>query len=165
MLDNRQMALPREIEGRWQTGVVLKRDVLSTVERGRFLTDGSAVEAVLRRIDQVPWWSFVLARHLFGREHRALAAAGALGVAPPGAFSSPSLAASVGEGVVAASPEPGVVLVAVVEVEVVWTEARYVKKMKGDAPGRVSVARGRTMMVTVDQARLDRLFERAPPVL
>jgi AMP-binding enzyme len=83
MLDNRPMALPREIEGRWQTGVVLKRDVLSTVERGRFLTDSGPVEAVLRRIDEVPWWSFVLARHLFGRERRALAAAGALGVAPP----------------------------------------------------------------------------------
>jgi serine/threonine protein kinase len=69
------MELPREIEGRWQTGVVLKRDVLSSVERGRFLTDGGAVEAVLRRIDEVPWWSFVLARHLFGRERRALAAA------------------------------------------------------------------------------------------
>jgi hypothetical protein len=77
------MALPREIEGRWQTGVVLKRDVLSTVERGRFLTGGGTVEAVLRRIDEVPWWSFVLARHLFGRERRALAAATALGVAPP----------------------------------------------------------------------------------
>jgi len=80
------MPLPHEIKGRWQTGVVLKRDVLSSVERGRFLTDGGEVEAVLRRIDEVPWWSFVLARHLFGRERRALAAAGALGVAPPLCF-------------------------------------------------------------------------------
>jgi hypothetical protein len=80
------MPIPREIEGRWQTGVVLKRDVLSTVERGRFRADGREVEAVLRRIDAVPWWSFLLARHLFGRERRALAAAAALGVAPPLCF-------------------------------------------------------------------------------
>lgn len=79
MLDTVRMALPSEIEGRWTTGIVLKRDVLSTVERGRF----GDVEAVLRRIDQVPWWSFPLALHLFVREQRALAAAGALdGVAP-----------------------------------------------------------------------------------
>jgi hypothetical protein len=77
------MSLPREIEGRWQTRVVLKRDILSTVERGRFRTDAGEVEAVLRRIDEVPWWSFVVAHHLFGRERRTLAAAGALGVAPP----------------------------------------------------------------------------------
>ena len=68
------MPLPREIEGRWQTGVVLKRDVLSTVERGRFRTETGEVEAVLRRIDEVPWWSFVVAHHLFSRERRALAA-------------------------------------------------------------------------------------------
>jgi hypothetical protein len=30
----------------------------------------------------VPWWSYPLARHLFGRERRALAAAGSLGIAP-----------------------------------------------------------------------------------
>jgi hypothetical protein len=77
------MSLPGEIEGRWQTRVVLKRDVLSTVERGRFRTDAGEVEAVLRRIDEVPWWSLPLARHLFGRERRALTAAGPLGVAPP----------------------------------------------------------------------------------
>src|SRR5262249_55993601 len=29
------MGLPREIEERWTSGVVLKRDLLSTVERGR----------------------------------------------------------------------------------------------------------------------------------
>ena len=80
------MPLPREIKGRWQTDVVLKRDVLSTVERGRFRTDGGEVAAVLRRIDEVPWWSLPLARHLFGRERRALTAAGALGVAPPLCF-------------------------------------------------------------------------------
>jgi hypothetical protein len=80
------MPLPREIEGRWRTGVVLKRDMLSTIERGRFRADGGEVEAVLRRIDEVPWWSFPLARHLFGREQAALAAAAALGVAPPLCF-------------------------------------------------------------------------------
>ncbi len=77
------MALPDEIVGRWVSGVVLKRDLFSTVERGRFATPTGDVEAVLRRIDEVPWWSFGLARHLFARERRALARAGKLGVAPP----------------------------------------------------------------------------------
>jgi hypothetical protein len=77
------MGLPREIEERWTSGVVLKRDLLSTVERGRFGTRAGDVEAVLRRIDEVPWWSFGVARHLFARERRALAIAGELGIAPP----------------------------------------------------------------------------------
>src|SRR5499427_118860 len=77
------MSLPRDIEGRWTNGVVLKRDLFSTVERGRFGTRAGEVEAVLRRIDEVPWWSFGLARHLFARERRALAIAGELGIAPP----------------------------------------------------------------------------------
>src|SRR5215468_6266622 len=77
------MSLPREIEGRWTDGVVLKRDLFSTVERGRFGTRAGEVDAVLRRIDEVPWWSFGVARHLFGRERRALAIAGKLGIAPP----------------------------------------------------------------------------------
>ncbi len=77
------MAVPSEIEGRWTGRVVLKRDLFSTVERGRFITAAGEVDAVLRRIDEVPWWSFALARHLFARERRALAAAGRLGVAPP----------------------------------------------------------------------------------
>ncbi len=38
---------------------------------------------MLRRIDEVPWWSFGVARHLFARERRALAIAGELGIAPP----------------------------------------------------------------------------------
>src|SRR2546430_17461975 len=82
------MSLRREIEGRWTNGVVLKRDLFSTVERGRFGTRAGEVEAVLRRIDEVPWWSFGLARHLFGRERRALALAGKLGIAPPLLFAS-----------------------------------------------------------------------------
>jgi len=42
---------------------------------------------VLRRLDQVPWWSRPLAVVLFRRERRALAVAGTLGVAPPLLFS------------------------------------------------------------------------------
>jgi hypothetical protein len=76
------MSLPSDIGRHWTSGVVLKRDPLSTVERGRFQTSAGEVEAVLRRIDEVPWWSFGLARHLFARERRALAVAGELGIAP-----------------------------------------------------------------------------------
>ena len=74
---------PDELGGRWHSGTVLKRDVFSTIERGRFRTDDGEVDAVLRRIDGVPWWSRVLARELFRRERRALAVAGQLGIAPP----------------------------------------------------------------------------------
>src|SRR5712692_3265741 len=73
---------PRELEGRWSSRLVLKRDPFSTVERGRFITPAGEVEAVLRRIDEVPWWSFALARHLLARERSALGVAGQLGVAP-----------------------------------------------------------------------------------
>src|SRR5436190_13224750 len=69
----------REIEGRWTSRLVLKRDSFSTVERGRFSTPAGEVEAVLRRIDQVPWWTFPIAHHLFLRERRALEIAGRLG--------------------------------------------------------------------------------------
>ncbi len=72
-----------ELGGRWRDGVVLKRDVFSTIERGRFRTDTGEVDAVLRRLDQVPWWSRGLAIMLFRRERRALAIAGKLGIAPP----------------------------------------------------------------------------------
>jgi hypothetical protein len=78
---------PEEVRGRWRTDVVLKRDVFSTVERGRFRADAGEVDAVLRRLDQVPWWSRPLAVVLFRRERRALAVAGTLGVAPPLLFS------------------------------------------------------------------------------
>jgi predicted Ser/Thr protein kinase len=73
---------PSEIEGRWASDVVLKRDLLSSVERGRFRTAAGEVAAVLRRIDEVPWWSFALARHLLARERHALAFANELGIAP-----------------------------------------------------------------------------------
>jgi AMP-binding enzyme C-terminal domain len=67
---------------RWNEGVLLKRDVFSTVERGRFRGDAGEVDAVLRRLDEVPWWSFIPARHLFARERKALALAKGLNVGP-----------------------------------------------------------------------------------
>jgi serine/threonine protein kinase len=80
------MSLPREdaavLAARWTEGVLLKRDVFSTIERGRFRSDAGDVDAVLRRLDQVPWWSYIPARHLFGRERRALALARDLHVGP-----------------------------------------------------------------------------------
>ncbi len=81
---------PDELGERWRSGVVLKRDVFSTIERGRFRTDTGEADAVLRRIDQVPWWSRVLAHELFRRERRALAVAGKLGIAPPLLFAGKS---------------------------------------------------------------------------
>ena len=75
--------VPDELGGRWHSGVVLKRDVFSTIERGRFRTGNGDVDAVLRRLDGVPWWSRPVAAALFRRERRALAIAGPLGVAPP----------------------------------------------------------------------------------
>jgi len=80
------MALPGDdaafLSARWTEGVLLKRDVFSTVERGRFRSDTGEVDAVLRRIDQVPLWSYLLARHLFAREASALALARDLDVGP-----------------------------------------------------------------------------------
>jgi hypothetical protein len=80
------MSLPKDdaalLSAQWTEGVLLKRDVFSTVERGRFRSDAGEVDAVLRRLDQVPWWSYIPARHLFGREHRALALARDLDVGP-----------------------------------------------------------------------------------
>ncbi|WP_426608544.1 serine/threonine protein kinase [Bradyrhizobium sp. McL0616] len=80
------MNLPKDdaavLSARWTEGVLLKRDVFSTVERGRFRGENGEVDAVLRRLDEVPWWSFVLARHLFAREKHALALAKGLNVGP-----------------------------------------------------------------------------------
>ncbi len=70
------------LDGRWRGEVVLKRDVFSTIERGHFSSEDGDVEAVLRRIDGVPWWSKALAHLLFRRERRALARAASLDVAP-----------------------------------------------------------------------------------
>jgi hypothetical protein len=80
------MSLPKDdaaiLSARWREGVLLKRDVFSTVERGRFRDEAGEVDAVLRRLDQVPVWSYPLARHLFARERRALALARDLDVGP-----------------------------------------------------------------------------------
>ena len=80
------MSLPKEdaavLSARWTEGVLLKRDVFSTVERGRFRGETDERDAVLRRLDQVPWWSFLLARHLFARERKALTRASGLEVGP-----------------------------------------------------------------------------------
>jgi hypothetical protein len=80
------MSLPKDdaavLSVRWTEGVLLKRDVFSSVERGRFRSDNGEVDAVLRRLDQVPWWSFIPASHLFARERRALAKARGLHVGP-----------------------------------------------------------------------------------
>jgi predicted Ser/Thr protein kinase len=81
------MSLPRDdaeiLSAQWTEGVLLKRDVFSSVERGRFRGANGEVDAILRRIDQVPWWSYLPARHLFRREQRALAVVRDLNVAPP----------------------------------------------------------------------------------
>jgi hypothetical protein len=74
---------PAELAGRWRGSVVLKRDVFSTIERGRFRTEEGEIDAVLRRLDGVPWWSRPLAYLLFWRERNTLADAGKLGIAPP----------------------------------------------------------------------------------
>ena len=79
------------ITGRWQSGHVLKRDVFSTVERGRFTTPTGDVDAIVRHLDEVPWWSWPLARFLLARERRALERVNQLGIAPPLLFSSKSL--------------------------------------------------------------------------
>ena len=52
------MTLPKDdaaiLSTRWAEGVLLKRDVFSSVERGRFRDETGDADAVLRRIDQVP---------------------------------------------------------------------------------------------------------------
>jgi predicted Ser/Thr protein kinase len=74
---------PEELGSRWQSRTVLKTDIFSTIERGRFRTEQGEVDAVLRHLDAVPWWSRPIAKELFQRERRALDVAGALEVAPP----------------------------------------------------------------------------------
>src|SRR5581483_10374458 len=76
MLETLIAEIPAELGRRWRAGVVLKRDVFSTIERGHYRTDTGEVDAVL-------WWSRPLAYKLFKRERKALAIAGPLGVAPP----------------------------------------------------------------------------------
>ena len=84
------MTLPASLNDRWRSTLVLKRDVFSTVERGRFATPAGETDAVLRRLDQIPWWTRPIARHLFERERRALAAADSLGVGPQLLFAEDS---------------------------------------------------------------------------
>ena len=67
----------------WHSALVLKADLFSTVERGRFSGPHGEVDAVRRRIDDVPWWTRPIARHLLARERRALMIAGSAGIAPP----------------------------------------------------------------------------------
>jgi predicted Ser/Thr protein kinase len=71
-----------ELGTRWRSGTVLKRDVFSTIERGAFRADDHEEEAILRRIDQVPWWSRIIAKRFLAREGRALKIVGPLGIAP-----------------------------------------------------------------------------------
>jgi hypothetical protein len=80
------MKLPEDdaalLAARWREGVLLKRDVFSIVERGRFRSDDGEVDGVLRRLDEVPRWSWGLALHLFSRERRALDQARDLNIGP-----------------------------------------------------------------------------------
>src|SRR3954468_3635932 len=73
---------PDELGERWHRSVVLKRDIFSIVERGTFRGPDGELDAVARRIDRVPWWTFAFARNFLGREARALAIVGPLGIAP-----------------------------------------------------------------------------------
>lgn len=74
--------LPKEAAGYFRSEVILKQDVFSTVERGFYTAPHGEIEAVMRRIDLVPWWSYGIARHFLKREARALAIAGRLKIAP-----------------------------------------------------------------------------------
>jgi hypothetical protein len=60
-------APPAELGERWHRTVVLKRDIFSMVERGTYRGPDGDVDAVARRIDQVPWWTFVFARNFLAR--------------------------------------------------------------------------------------------------
>jgi hypothetical protein len=75
-------AAPAELGERWHRTVVLKRDIFSIVERGTYCGPDGDTDAVVRRIDQVPWWTFVFARNFLAREERALTIVGPLGIAP-----------------------------------------------------------------------------------
>src|ERR1700686_5136163 len=80
------MSLPQDdaavLSARWTEGVLLKRDVFSTFERGRFRQVDGEVDAVLRRLYSGPWWASLPARLRFGRGDPALALANGLEVAP-----------------------------------------------------------------------------------
>lgn len=80
-MDAQYNRIGEPVEG-WRSTMLLKRDVFSTVERGRFQAPGGEVDAVMRRIDEVPWWAWPIASLFLRREARALMIAGRLGVGP-----------------------------------------------------------------------------------
>jgi len=80
-MDAQYPKIGEPLEG-WRSTLLLKRDVFSTVERGRFRAPGGEVDAVMRRIDAVPWWTRAIAGAFLRREARALMIAGRLGVGP-----------------------------------------------------------------------------------
>jgi hypothetical protein len=73
---------PEGVAPRFESDVVLKRDVFSTIERGHYLGPNGREEAILRRIDAVPMWTSPLAHLFLRREARALAAINDLDIAP-----------------------------------------------------------------------------------
>jgi hypothetical protein len=73
---------PAGVAPRFESDVVLKRDVFSTIERGRFHGPDGTEDAILRRIDAVPVWTAPLAHLFLRREARALAAINDLDIAP-----------------------------------------------------------------------------------
>src|SRR5437763_8966643 len=75
-------APPTVLVERWHRAFVLKRDIFSIVERGTYRGPDGEVDAVARRIDEVPWWTFLVARNFLAREARALVIVGPLGIAP-----------------------------------------------------------------------------------
>jgi hypothetical protein len=80
-MDAQYSKVGEPLEG-WRSTLLLKRDVFSTVERGRFRAADGEVDAVMRRIDSVPWWARPIAGAFLRREARALLIAGRLGVGP-----------------------------------------------------------------------------------
>ncbi|MEA2927761.1 MAG: hypothetical protein QOG38_189 [Hyphomicrobiales bacterium] len=74
--------VPAELAGRWRRSVVLKRDVFSIVERGTFSAPDGDIDAVVRRVDDVPFWTRPLAHLFLKREARALELIGSLKIAP-----------------------------------------------------------------------------------
>jgi predicted ribosome quality control (RQC) complex YloA/Tae2 family protein len=48
--------------------------------------------------------------------------------------------------------------------EVIYTRRKYVRKVKGKSPGTVTVTQEKTIFVSLDRARLDRLKERATDI-
>jgi predicted Ser/Thr protein kinase len=67
---------------RFRPVAMLKSDHFSSVTRGFWRTGAGEVEAVLRRFDQVPWWTRPIARFFAQNEIRALERLGDAGVGP-----------------------------------------------------------------------------------